>query len=255
MVTICVIPARYGSTRFPGKPLAFLKNKPIIQHVYERAKSSKMIDEVFVATDDSRILHTVESFGGKAIMTSSKHPSGTDRIAEAVDKLLQEGYNLQESSIVINLQGDEPLIKKEMIDQLIDLMKNENDSIGTLAKRIEKEDDFFNPNIVKVVFDKKGYALYFSRSPIPFDREKFIKGFSKNNFMYKHIGIYGYNVRILKNFVGLPMSRLEEIESLEQLRALENGIKIKVGLTEYDSFGIDTPEDLEVAEKCLNTYS
>ncbi|ACI20451.1 MULTISPECIES: 3-deoxy-manno-octulosonate cytidylyltransferase [Thermodesulfovibrio] len=255
MVTICVIPARYGSTRFPGKPLAFLKNKPIIQHVYERAKSSKMIDEVFVATDDSRILHTVESFGGKAIMTSSKHPSGTDRIAEAVDKLLQEGYNLQESSIVINLQGDEPLIKKEMIDQLIDLMKNENDSIGTLAKRIEKEDDFFNPNIVKVVFDKNGYALYFSRSPIPFDREKFIKGFSKNNFMYKHIGIYGYNVRILKNFVGLPMSRLEEIESLEQLRALENGIKIKVGLTEYDSFGIDTPEDLEVAEKCLNTYS
>jgi len=255
MVTICVIPARYGSTRFPGKPLAFLKNKPIIQHVYERAKSSKMIDEVFVATDDSRILHTVESFGGKAIMTSSKHPSGTDRIAEAVDKLLQEGYNLQESSIVINLQGDEPLIKKEMIDQLIDLMKNENDSIGTLAKRIEKEDDFFNPNIVKVVFDKKGYALYFSRSPIPFDREKFIKGFSKNNFMYKHIGIYGYNVKILKNFVGLPMSRLEEIESLEQLRALENGIKIKVGLTEYDSFGIDTPEDLEVAEKCLNTYS
>jgi len=255
MVTICVIPARYGSTRFPGKPLAFLKNKPIIQHVYERAKSSKMIDEVFVATDDSRILHTVESFGGKAIMTSSKHPSGTDRIAEAVDKLLKEGYNLQESSIVINLQGDEPLIKKEMIDQLIDLMKNENDSIGTLAKRIEKEDDFFNPNIVKVVFDKNGYALYFSRSPIPFDREKFIKGFSKNNFMYKHIGIYGYNVRILKNFVGLPMSRLEEIESLEQLRALENGIKIKVGLTEYDSFGIDTPEDLEVAEKCLNTYS
>lgn len=248
-------PCKIWFNKIPGKPLAFLKNKPIIQHVYERAKSSKMIDEVFVATDDSRILHTVESFGGKAIMTSSKHPSGTDRIAEAVDKLLQEGYNLQESSIVINLQGDEPLIKKEMIDQLIDLMKNENDSIGTLAKRIEKEDDFFNPNIVKVVFDKKGYALYFSRSPIPFDREKFIKGFSKNNFMYKHIGIYGYNVRILKNFVGLPMSRLEEIESLEQLRALENGIKIKVGLTEYDSFGIDTPEDLEVAEKCLNTYS
>jgi len=249
MVTICIIPARYGSTRFPGKPLAFLKNKPIIQHVYERAKSSKMIDEVFVATDDIRILKFVESFGGKAIITSSEHPSGTDRIAEAVDTLLKEGYNLQESSIVINLQGDEPLIKREMIDQLIDLMKNENNFIGTLAKRIEKEEDFFNPNIVKVVFDKKGYALYFSRSPIPFDREKFIKGFSNNNFMYKHIGIYGYTVKILREFVNLPSSVLEKVESLEQLRALENGIKIKVSITEYDSFGIDTPDDLKTAER------
>lgn len=252
MVTICLIPARYGSTRFPGKPLAILKNKPIIQHVYERAKASKLINEVFVATDDNRIMEVVKSFGGKAIMTSQNHPSGTDRIAEAVDKLLQEGYNLQDSSIVINLQGDEPLIKIEMIDQLIELMKSENNSIGTLAKKVEKEEDFRNPNIVKVVFDKNGYALYFSRSPIPFDREKFIKGFSNNNFMYKHIGIYGYSVKILKNFVSLPQSRLEKIESLEQLRALENGIKIKVSITEYDSFGIDTPEDLEVAEKCLN---
>lgn len=255
MVTICLIPARYGSTRFPGKPLAILKNKPIIQHVYERAKSSKLIDDVFIATDDNRILHTVESFGGKAIMTSSEHPSGTDRIAEAVDKLLKEGYNLQESSIIINLQGDEPLIKGEMIDQLIDLMKSEDNLIGTLAKQIEKEEDFLNPNIVKVVFDKKGYALYFSRSPIPFDREKFIEGFSHNNFMYKHIGIYGFTLKILKNFVNLPQSRLEKIESLEQLRALENGIKIKIGITEFDSFGIDTPYDLEVAEKCLNISS
>lgn len=261
MVTICIIPARYGSTRFPGKPLAILKNKPIIQHVYERAKSAKLIDEVFVATDDLRIFHFIKSFGGQAIMTSSTHPSGTDRIAEAVDILIKEGYNLTNDSIIINLQGDEPLIKALMIEQLIMLMHECFQSyrnfhfIGTLAKKIEDYKDFQNPNIVKVVFDKNGYALYFSRSPIPFDRDKFLKGFSNNDFMYKHIGIYGYTVSILKEFVRFPKSRLEEIESLEQLRALENGIKIKVGLTEYDSFGIDTPEDLEVAEKCLNTYS
>lgn len=254
MVTICIIPARYGSTRLPGKPLALLKNKPIIQHVYEKAKASKLINEIFVATDDRRIVEVVESFGGKAIITSPDHPSGTDRISEAVDKLLEEGYNLQENSIIINLQGDEPLIKVEMIDQLVKLMKKGKNYIGTLATQIDKEDDFKNPNIVKVVFDRNGYALYFSRSPIPFDREKFIRGISKNSFMYKHIGIYGYTVKVLKSFVLLPQSTLEKIESLEQLRALENGIKIKVGITEYDSFGIDTPEDLEVAERCLNTY-
>lgn len=255
MVTICIIPARYGSMRFPGKPLALLKNKPIIQHVYEKAKASKLINEVFIATDDLRIFNTVESFGGKAIMTSREHLSGTDRIAEGVDKLIKEGYNLEENSIIINIQGDEPLIKVEMIEQLIELMEEDENIIGTLAKPIEREIDFKNPNIVKVVFDKKGYALYFSRSPIPFNRDKFIKGFSNNNFMYKHIGIYGYRVKILREFVNLSMSKLERIESLEQLRALENGIKIKVRITEYDSFGIDTPEDLEVAEKCLNLYS
>ncbi len=254
MVNICLIPARYGSTRFPGKPLAILKDKPIIQHVYERAKSSKLIKDVFVATDDIRIVKVVESFGGKAIMTSEKHPSGTDRVAEAVAYLHQEGYNLNENSIIVNLQGDEPLINPNMIDKLIEIMEGETNSIGTLAKRIEKEEDFYNPNIVKVVFDKKGYALYFSRSPIPFDRDKFLKGSSIINFMYKHIGIYGYSVKILYEFVKLPQSILEKIESLEQLRALENGIRIKVGITEYDSFGIDTPEDLEVAEKCLNTF-
>ncbi len=254
MVNICVIPARYGSTRFPGKPLAILKDKPIIQHVYEKAKSSRLLKDVFVATDDIRIVKVVESFGGKAIMTSKKHPSGTDRIAEAVASLRKEGYNLNENSIIINLQGDEPLVNPKMIDKLIEIMEGEINSIGTLAKRIEKEEDFYNPNIVKVVFDKKGYALYFSRSPIPFDRDKFLKGASNINFMYKHIGIYGYSLKILCEFVKLPPSILEKVESLEQLRALENGIRIKVGLTEYDSFGIDTPQDLEVAEKCLNTF-
>lgn len=252
MVTLCLIPARYASTRFPGKPLALLKSKPIIQHVYEKAKLSHLIDDVFVATDDFRIVNAVESFGGKSIMTSKYHPSGTDRIAEAVDKLLKEGYDIEENSIIINLQGDEPFVKVEMIEQLIELMKEGEGYIGTLAKHIENERDFNNPNIVKVVFNKKGEALYFSRSPIPFNRERFLKGFSDKNFMYKHIGIYGYTFKVLKKFVNLPPSDLEIIESLEQLRALDYGINIRVKITQYDSFGIDTPEDLEVAEKCLN---
>jgi 3-deoxy-manno-octulosonate cytidylyltransferase (CMP-KDO synthetase) len=254
MVTFCVIPARYGSTRFPGKPLALLQNKPIIQHVYEKAKASRLIEQVFVATDDRRIKDVVEGFGGKAILTSKNHPSGTDRIAEAVERLKKEFYNLKNDSIIVNLQGDEPLIKVEMIDQLVMLMRSGKNFIGTLAKKIEDERDFQNPNIVKVVFDNKGNALYFSRSPIPFDRKRYMKGSSENNYMYKHIGIYGYRANILRKFVKLPQSRLEKIESLEQLRALENGIKIKVAVTEYDSFGIDTPEDLEVVQKCLNTY-
>lgn len=254
MVTFCIIPARYSSTRFPGKVLAYLHGKHVIQHVYERAKRSKLIDEVFVATDDRKIYEAVEAFGGKAIMTSERHPSGTDRIFEAIDKLIQYGYNLKNDSIIINLQGDEPLIRIEMIDELVGLMKEGSDFIGTLVRKIEREEDFKNPNIVKVVFDSNGYALYFSRSPIPFNRQKFITGYSPVEFMYKHIGIYGYRLEILRKFVSLPQSTLEQIESLEQLRALENGIKIKVRITEYDSFGIDTPEDLEVAERCLNTY-
>lgn len=253
MFTLCVIPARLASTRFPGKVLALLKDKPVIQHVYERAKTSQLIDDVFVATDDERVFECVKSFGGNAIMTSNTHPSGTDRVAEAVEKL-GEIYDLKEDLIIINLQGDEPLVKSQMIDQLVKLMRDNLNVIGTLAKRIEDEKEFHNPNIVKIVFDEDGYALYFSRSPIPFDREKFIKGSSDNRFIYKHIGVYGYTAETLKKFVKLPQSRLEKIESLEQLRALERGIKIKVALTEYDSFGIDTPEDLEVAERCLNIY-
>lgn len=256
-MVIIIIPARFASTRFPGKVIALLKNKPIIQHVYEKAKASNLIEDIFIATDDERVFQCVNNFGGKALMTSKNHPSGTDRIAEAVDILIKYGYNLKNDSIVINLQGDEPLIKPQMIDQLVSLMKDNIDSnqfIGTLVKKIDNESEFTNPNIVKVVFDSNKYALYFSRCPIPFDREKYLKGSSTNHFMYKHIGIYGYTVETLKKFVSLPQSRLEKIEALEQLRALENGIKIKIAITEYDSFGIDTPEDLEVAEKCLNTY-
>lgn len=254
MVTICIIPARFGSTRLPGKPLINLGNKPIIQWVYERALESKCFDHVFVATDDERILEAVERFGAKAIMTSKEAPSGTDRVYEATEILLKEGYGIDESSVIVNIQGDEPFIKPEMIQKLVELMNEGTDYIGTLAKAIDKEEDFLNPNIVKVVFDGSKNALYFSRSPIPFDREKYLKGISTKNFMYKHIGIYGYSLKVLKKFVQLPQSKLERIESLEQLRALENGIKVKVAITEYDSFGIDTPEDLEVARKCLNTF-
>lgn len=255
MVTICVIPARYGSTRFPGKVIAFLHGKPLIQYVYEKAKMCSLLDDVFVATDDERVLDVVNSFGGKALMTSKEHPTGTDRIAEAVAILQNSGYNIDDDSIIINIQADEPFIKVEMINQLIELMKRYKDSepyIGTLVKRIENLADFQNPNIVKVVFNSEGYALYFSRSPIPFNREKFLKGFSCLSFMYKHIGIYGYPLALLKKFVCLPQSQLEKIESLEQLRALENGIKIRVTETLYDSIGIDTPEDLEVAKRCLS---
>ncbi|MEN2986336.1 MAG: 3-deoxy-manno-octulosonate cytidylyltransferase [Thermodesulfovibrionaceae bacterium] len=257
MIIVCIIPARFASTRFPGKVVACLQGKPIIQYAYEKAKNSNLVDEVFVATDDIRIAEVVKSFGGNVLMTSKSHPSGTDRIAEAVEILKSFGYSIDDDSIIINLQADEPFIRVEMINQLVELMKKYKNSepyIGTLVKRIESIDDFKNPNIVKVVFNSEGYALYFSRSPIPFDREKFLKGNSQFSFMYKHIGIYGYPLFLLKKFVSLPQSKLEIIESLEQLRALENGIKIKVTETQYDSFGIDTPEDLEVAEKCLSIY-
>ncbi len=212
-MVIIIIPARFSSTRFPGKVIALLKNKPIIQHVYEKAKASNLIEDVFIATDDERVFQCVNNFGGKALMTSKNHPSGTDRIAEAVDILIKYGYNLKNDSIVINLQGDEPLIKPQMIDQLVSLMKDNIDSnqfIGTLVKKIDNESEFTNPNIVKVVFDSNKYALYFSRCPIPFDREKYLKGSSTNHFMYKHIGIYGYTVETLKKFVSLPQSRLEK---------------------------------------------
>lgn len=254
MVTICIIPARFGSTRLPGKPLITLGNKPIIQWVYERALESKCFEHIFVATDDERILEAVQEFRGQAIMTSKEAPSGTDRVHEAIENLLKEGYKIDESSVIVNIQGDEPFIKSEMIKELVELMKEGYDYMGTLATAIKKEEDFLNPNIVKVVFDYSMNALYFSRSPIPFNREKYIKGSSNNNFMYKHIGIYGYSFKVLKKFVKLPQSNLERIESLEQLRAIENGIRIKIAITEYDSFGIDTPEDLEVARKCLNTF-
>ncbi len=250
MPAIIIIPARYASTRFPGKPLCPLSGKPLIRHVYERSKQAKSALEVFVATDNKLIYDAVEGFGGKAIMTSEGHQSGTDRIAEAVKILENTGYGIQDRDIIVNVQGDEPMIQPEMIEDVIKLMEDERASIGTLAKKIEEAEEITDPNIVKVVFDEAGFALYFSRSPIPYHRDS--QEISGTKFFYKHIGIYAYRKDVLLRLSNLPSTRLEGIEKLEQLRALENGFKIKVKETGFETIGVDTPTDLERVEKCLN---
>ncbi|MDI6728426.1 MAG: 3-deoxy-manno-octulosonate cytidylyltransferase [Thermodesulfovibrionales bacterium] len=257
MPAIVIIPSRYASSRFPGKPLCLLAGKPMIRHVYERAREARLVQDVFVATDNKLIYETVEGFGGKAIMTSEAHPSGTDRIAEAVEKLQATGYMLRAADIIVNVQGDEPMIYPQMIDDVISLMDDERASMGTLAKRIEEEEEIFDPNIVKVVFNAEGFALYFSRSPIPFHRDewkdlKHLTIHGSRLVVFKHIGIYAYRKDVLLSLSKLPSTRLEEIEKLEQLRALENGFRIKVKETEFETIGIDTPMDLERVERCLS---
>ncbi len=257
MSSVVVIPARYGSTRFPGKPLAPLKGISIIRHVYQNSLRSKYAADVIVATDHALIFDEVISFGGIAVMTAPDHASGTDRIAEAL-RLLDREYD-----IIVNVQGDEPLIQPEMIDSVISILKDETAAIGTLVRRIENPDDIFDANIVKAVFDEHGYALYFSRAPIPFHRDEWGKKSDRVtgpgdrsapalSDCYKHIGIYSYRRDALLRLTSLPPSRLEQIEKLEQLRALEHGLKIKVRETDFETFGVDTPEDLERIEKCLN---
>jgi len=258
---VAIIPARFNSTRFPGKPLAALKGKIIIQHVYEHVSSAKLIDSVLVATDDKRIFDAVTLFGGTAVMTSRDHASGTDRIAEAAEKI-DCGY-------VINVQGDEPFIRPEMVDEVVELLYNDDRvSIGTLAKKTTDINEIFSPDVVKVVMNHEGFAMYFSRSPIPFYRDEWknIKQESeagsleqekrdpdiRNVFCYKHIGIYGYRKNTLLQFTAMTRGRFEEVEKLEQLRALEAGMKIRVKETEYDTFGIDTIEDLRKAEEWQN---
>lgn len=236
--SICVIPARYGSSRFPGKVLADLLGKPVIQHVYEKAAGSKA-DAVLIAADDERVIEAVKKFGGKAVMTSPSHNSGTDRIYEAVAGLDYE--------IIINVQGDEPLLPSKVIDELIDLMKShpeyEMATVAVPAKREEVAD----PNRVKVVFNASGKALYFSRSVIPYLRDG-----GEEAGVYRHWGIYAYRKDVLSRFVRLPGSSLENCEKLEQLRALENGIGIHVMVVdELESLGVDTPEDLKLVEKTL----
>jgi len=237
MKVIGVIPARFNSTRFPGKVLANLRGKPIIQHVYERAKKAKRLDEILIATDDERVFKVAEKFGAKVVMTSKEHLTGTDRVSEAVKKLKAE--------IVINIQADAPLINPLMIDKVAEVLLDDSNLImATLMKRIEKKGELCNPNIVKVVTDNQGFALYFSRSPIPY---------AKNNFIsYKHIGAYGYRRKFLLTFVQLPRSPLEKMENLEQLRALENGYKIKMVQTDNDMIEIDTEEDLIMAKKFIS---
>ncbi len=234
-----IIPARYRSTRFPGKPLAQILGKPMIQIVYENAKKSKFINELIIATDDERIYDVAKKFNANVVMTPSDIKTGTDRVAFVAREI--------DADIVINIQGDEPLLTADMIDSAIEpFFKDEKIDISTLAVKINNVDDLFNPNVVKVVFDGDNFALYFSRSPIPFCRDARAKEeWLKYGEYYKHIGIYVYSKNSLLKFVNLPKSKLEDTEKLEQLRALENGMKIKVVITEKDTIGVDTPSDLE----------
>lgn len=243
MKFIAIIPARYASTRFPGKPLAMLGGKPVIQRVYEQAKA--VLGEAYVATDDDRIRETVEQFGGQAIMTRANHKSGTDRIEEAAEKI---GTT---ADVIINVQGDEPFIQRSQIETLCQQFDDPQTQIATLGKRFESMEAVENPNSPKIVCDTKGFALYFSRSVIPFirgvERQEW---FGKFPFL-KHLGIYAYRREVLQEITKLPQSPLEIAESLEQLRWLQNGYRIRVGETNVETVGIDTPEDLKRAETFL----
>ena len=242
MAAIVIIPARYDSTRFPGKPLYPLRGVPVIQHVYENSKRSRLADDVIVATDSETIFEKVLSFGGKAAMTDRNHQSGTDRIAEVARST--------DCDIIVNVQGDEPLIRSEMIDDVISLLEDKRASIGTLIKKIDDLQEITDPNVVKIVFDNQGFALYFSRAQIPFRAPH--SELSAPDY-YKHIGIYSYRRDILLALAGMEQTGLERVEKLEQLRALENGMKIKIRETFFETYGVDTPEDIERVEKCLNT--
>lgn len=238
-----IIPARYASTRFPGKPLALLGGKPVVQRVYEQVAA--VLGEAWVATDDERIRDTVEAFGGNAVMTRTDHKSGTDRIQEAAEKI---GTT---ADVIINVQGDEPFIQPSQLKTLCRLFDDARTQIATLGKPFETMDSVDNPNSPKIVTDKDGYALYFSRSVIPFVRGTEHSGWLARFPFMKHIGLYAYRRETLAEITRLPQSTLEKAESLEQLRWLQNGYKIRVGMTDVETIGIDTPEDLARAEKAL----
>jgi 3-deoxy-manno-octulosonate cytidylyltransferase (CMP-KDO synthetase) len=266
MSVAVIIPARYNSTRFPGKPLANLVGIPLIQYVFQRVQTASRVDHVVVATDSEEIYQAVEAFQGRAVITSSGHPSGTDRIAEVARKT---GYD-----IIVNVQGDEPLITGEMIDDVVSLLEDERADMGTVVKRIVKQEEIFNPNVVKAVFDREGFALYFSRFPVPYYRDEFTDEKFMNRSLaasemthldnhllngsvsfFKHIGIYSYRRDVLLGLTELPQTSLEKAEKLEQLRALENGYAIKVKETESETIGVDTPEDLERVKEWLSISS
>jgi 3-deoxy-manno-octulosonate cytidylyltransferase (CMP-KDO synthetase) len=243
MKFIAIIPARYASTRFPGKPLARLGGKYIIERVYQQASS--IVGEAYVATDDDRIFKAVEAFGGKAVMTRNDHKSGTDRIEEAATKLGTD------ADVIINVQGDEPFIQPSQLATVKALFDDEQTQIATLGKPFETMEAAENPNSPKIVTDVNGYALYFSRSVIPFVRGKERSEWLASFPFVKHIGLYAYRRDVLRQITKLPQSPLEIAESLEQLRWLQNGYRIKVGLTDVETVGIDTPEDLQRAEEFL----
>jgi 3-deoxy-manno-octulosonate cytidylyltransferase (CMP-KDO synthetase) len=243
MKFLAVIPARFQSTRFPGKPLTLIGGKPMLQHVYERVKQSSLFEEVIIATDDERIRKEAENWGAKVAMTSTEHPSGTDRCAEAADNFKGSGYD-----VVVNIQGDEPFISKEPLRLLTKIFDNKLVEIATLLQRIKNEEDIHNPNVVKAVSAKDKKVLYFSRSAIPFIRDKVSEKWLETYNFQKHIGIYAYRKEVLKEIVKLKPSSLELAESLEQLRWLENGYNIYAEETDYKMLAVDTPEDLAKAE-------
>ena len=243
MDVIGIIPARYGSTRFEGKVLADISGKPMIQWVWEAAIKAKILDDVIVACDDKRVEEAVRSFGGKAVFTSTEHPSGSDRICEIVNPL--------DVKVIVNIQADEPLIDAVMLENVArPLLEDHSLSMATLMKKIDDPREITDPNVVKVIADKSGMALYFSRSVIPYQRDK-----SADVAYYKHIGIYAYSKDFLFIFKNLPESNLEKIEKLEQLRVLEAGFRIKVIETKITTIGVDTPEDLEKVKKIIQAKS
>lgn len=254
MSAVGIIPARYGSTRLPAKALASLNGLPLIQHVYQQARKAAQLTDVVVATDDERIVRVVAGFGGRAIMTDSQHRSGTDRVAEVARG--------RDEQVILNIQGDEPLIHPEQIDQVAKfLLDHRAAPMATVMTRLTRADDAANPNVVKIVVDQDGYALYFSRAPIPYVRhqtsdqrpetgQSHVSGLM-SQVSYKHIGLYGYQREFLLRFPSLAQTPLEQAEQLEQLRALEHGYKIRVLETAHDTVGVDTPEDLARVEQLL----
>ena len=242
MKSIGVIPARWASVRFPGKVLADINGKPLIEHVWQKVKECSNLDDIIIACDDEKVRAAVEAFGAKAVMTPVDLASGTDRIAFCVKDI--------DTDIVVNIQGDEPMISKDIIDSLIEVLENDDKALmATVVKKISDQNQIDDPNIVKAVIDKDNNALYFSRSPIPYVRDK--KDHDTSVF-YKHLGIYAYKKEFLLKYISMEQSPLEKLEKLEQLRAIENGYKIKVVQTDIDTIGVDTPEDLEKVRKHLS---
>lgn len=239
MKILGIVPARYNSTRFPGKPLADINGKTMVQRVYEQASKSTKLSKVIIATDDDRIYNAVRDFGGEAAMTSPQHQSGTDRCAEIIRNDSSNDWD-----VVINIQGDEPYIQPEQIDLLCSLFSSSDTQIATLVKKITSTDELFNHNNVKAILNKRSEAIYFSRSPIPYNKNFPEQDWLKYSTYYKHIGIYGYRTETLKTISELPKTNLEITESLEQLRWIENGYTIKAKITLQESIAIDTPDDI-----------
>ncbi|WP_303720417.1 3-deoxy-manno-octulosonate cytidylyltransferase [Malonomonas rubra] len=243
-----IIPARYASTRFPGKPLALIKGLPMIQHVCHQVSKAKTVDKVIVATDDDRIADVVRGFGGEVVMTRADHPTGTDRLAEVAERIYAE--------LIVNVQGDEPLIDPRMIDQAVQPMIDQPKlKMGTLASRINEIEDFFSPNVVKVVRDSNNLALYFSRAPIPWPRDLSREELAERLdgvALFRHIGLYVYRRDFLLSYPQLVKTPLESLENLEQLRALESGIRLYVAETEFSCHGVDTPDDLQRVSRLMS---